>query len=632
MIFSVQNLSTQPSKKVAFWLFAALTSLHMLLITWGFFDHAVLNFAFNFVGAFNVLSWVGYSIIYTLIALIPLCLAIIFVHKHSKIIAILAVALSTAALQFMRADLMIYDLYNFHFNGFVWNLVTTQGGLSSLGGGNDTYVSIAISVLLTIATQYALWLLSRKIAPRINLRWQTIAWFLIPIMLANMLMYGISDVRNDGQVLDAALAYPFYKKVTFRGAAEKMGFKALRTNSNKLSVDTSRLQYPLAEVEFAPVLNPPNIVILVAESLRWDRLTSEIMPNTWALAQKGQYYTQHYSSGNGTREALFGMFYGLYGSYWSSFLHAQKSPLLMDKLQELGYQLDIRTSASFTYPEFNKTLFAKIPLAQLHEEPESKKPWERDRDNATGLIDFVKNRDKTKPFMSFFFFESTHARYDFPDTNIIAEPYLKDVNYWGMSRKSLAPKIGELKNRYTNAAHWVDIQLGRIYADLEAQGLLENTIIIVTGDHGEEFLEKGFWGHNSTFVEEQTHTPMVIIAPTLGHAEISRVTSHLDISPTLLQAIGAPKDAQSYSLGTNILVPTDRKFVVISDWHSIGVMTDDMKYRIPYASKGFDHWQPTDLQDKALSSDEASSALAKNQTSILQAIKNSSKFLVNKNK
>ena len=76
-----------------------------------------------------------------------------------------------------------------------------------------------------------------------------------------------------------------------------------------------------------------------------------------------------------------------------------------------------------------------------------------------------------------------------------------------MSRRELAPRIDALLNRYTNAAHWIDYQIGRVLDEIEAQGLLENTVVIVTDDHGEEFMEKGAWGHNSGFVEEQIHAP-----------------------------------------------------------------------------------------------------------------------------
>ncbi len=63
-----------------------------------------------------------------------------------------------------------------------------------------------------------------------------------------------------------------------------------------------------------------------------------------------------------------------------------------------------------------------------------------------------------------------------------------------MSREKLAPYADQLRNRYSNSAHWVDVQLGRIYQYLREQNLLDNTVVIVTGDHGEEFMEKGVLG------------------------------------------------------------------------------------------------------------------------------------------
>lgn len=628
----INSVKKNPSNKVKY--FTLFTVLHLLTITYAFFHIAISNFEINYLLIFHLLAWLSYTALYVIFAMTLVFLIDKFFPGWKKLVSVLAIALSSFIILFMQSDAMIYDLYNFHFNGFIWNLVTTQGGLSSLGTGTDTYLSLAVSSMMVVLIQIGLWYLSGYLgkSQRISIKWKYLLIALLIMMVSERLIYGFSAIKNYGPILDTAKVYPFYQKVSFRGLASTFGIETIKVHDNKLSIDTSRIQYPLASVQFNAVKNPPNIVILAVESLRWDRLTPEIMPNTWKLAQKGQFYKQHYSSGNGTREGLFGLFYGLYGSYWGSFLHAQKSPLLMDRLQALGYQFDLRTSAKFTYPEFDKTLFSGINPKSLHEEPGTKKPWERDRDNATGLIEALKNRDKSKPMMTFFFFESTHARYDFPDEAIIAKPYLQDVNYFEMSRQSLAPKIDQLKNRYTNSAHWVDVQLGRIFDSLESQGLLENTIVIVTGDHGEEFLEKGFWGHNSSFVEEQTHTPMVMWVPKLAHKEINRVTSHLDVSPTLLQMVGAPQDASTYSLGTNMVTPINRKFIVVSDWHSISVMTDDMKYRIPYISKGFDHWQPTNQKDKFLNGEAVSQVMKENQSYILEAIKNCSKFLVGRSK
>src|SRR5690606_4454286 len=128
---------------------------------------------------------------------------------------------------------------------------------------------------------------------------------------------------------------------------------------------------------------------------------------------------------------------------------------------------------------------------------------ERDQRNTAALQQFLATRRQDRPFFSFYFLESTHAPYSFPEARALVADYRRDVDYTKLSRKSLAADVGSLYNRYRNAAHWVDVQLGEITTALEQQGLLESTIVIITGDHGEEFMEKGAWGHNSAFVEEQ---------------------------------------------------------------------------------------------------------------------------------
>jgi membrane-anchored protein YejM (alkaline phosphatase superfamily) len=613
-----------------FGLFIVFSWLHMLAVTWVFYRSGNPEFGWNHHSAFHLAVWLTYSLVYLLPGILLALLACMPRIARPGMVAFFAVVGTSLCILLIRTDSVIYDLYRFHFNGFVLNLLLTPGGVESLGGGSDTYASIALLALAHVSVQTIGWFLCAWLVRknRLAIRWAWVVGIIAIVMLGERIAYAVADLRNDGPILEAVRTYPLYGRTKFRTLAAKFGIKTQhRQMQMAVSSAQGRLNYPLEQMNYSPVTQPPNVMILVAESLRWDRLTEKTMPNTWRFAQKGLHFTRHYSSGNGTREALFGMFYGLYGSYWSSFLYAQRSPLLMDRFQELGYQFDLRTSARFSYPEFDRTLFAKIPADQLHESKSGKAPWEVDRENTDALLDFLKKRDPARPFMSFFFIESTHARYTFPDSAAIAEPYLENVNYAAMTRESLIPKIDQLLNRYTNSAHWVDVQMGRIYAALEEQGLLENTIVIFTGDHGEEFMEKGAWGHNSSFVDEQIRTPMVMWMPGTAPQVIEAVSSHLDIGTTLLQLLGAPNDPSGYSLGRNLLDLAERPYVVSSDWHSISVITDDMKYRIPYANRGADNWSPTDVSDNPYAKDAATAILQKNNQLILEAIKNSSKFI-----
>ena len=610
--------------------FALFTWGHMLAITADIVARGLSAPGVDWPTFFHLCAWMAYSLLYVLPALLCTAFAAVFLRRLPSALMLAALAASSLCLLFIHTDGMIHQLYNFHINGFVLNLLFTPGGIESLGTGMETYVSIALIVTRVVAIQVVLlWIaivLTRR-APVTGpwVRGALGLWLLC--MVVQGFAFGVADLRKDGDILDSARAYPFFQRVRFRTLAARLGVEAAPRPALRVTADTARLAYPRRPVPFETVAKPPNIVWLVAESLRWDQLNPRVMPNTWAFARRAQHFTRHYSTGNGTRESLFGMFYGLYGSYWESFLTARRSPLLMDRVIALNYQLDLRTSAAFTYPEFDKTLFAGVPAASLVEADTNLPPWRRDEENTAGLIEFLRKRDTERPFMGFYFLESTHARYSFPDDRALIRPYAEEVNYARMDPDYLRPRIQLIKHRYSNAAHWVDVQVGRIVTELERQDLLDDTLVIITGDHGEEFLEKGSWGHNSQFVDEQTRVPLVVWMPGREARAIDRLTSHMDIATTVLQALGAAGPSADHSLGQNLFDDRPRAFVTVSDWHSIGVLTPDLKYRIPYLNRGDGGWDPTGPGDEALGDAEGERRVKANQRLILSAINNSSRFL-----
>lgn len=612
--------------------FFCLTWLHTLWLTHAYFAGGSGAPGSSLELLFHAAAWPCYSLIYLLPALGVTALCAGLRPGGSMLPPIAGVLSSALALLLIRADSIVYDLYAFHINSFVLNLVFTPGGLASLGSGAESFASIALVSLRILLVQAGLMLLAVRLARRApwfarRRPWLALLGLFLGLFTLQGAVYGLSDASNVGAVLDSADAYPLFQRVRFRSLARRFGFEHARRPGLAMRVSSTALNYPRAPVRFRASQSTPNIIVLVAESLRWDQLNPETMPHTWQFSARALRFTRHYSSGNGTREALFGMFYGLYGAYWESFMHARRSPLLMDRLQQLGYQLDIRTSASFTYPEFDRTLFLNVPDAALHTADPKLPAWRRDELNTDALLSFLDSRDAGRPFLQFFFLESTHAGYSFPESQALTPDYQRSLDYASLSRARLAAGIVPLYNRYRNAAHWIDRQLGRIYAGLEQRGLLDDTIVIVTGDHGEEFMEKGAWGHNSAFVEEQTHVPLVVRMPGQPAAVIDRLTGHADIATTLLQTLGAERDAGAYSLGRNLLDAHGSDYLVMSDWHSIAVMTPELKYRIPYLSiAGANYWAPTDQQDRPLSRMEAEQLTSRYRGLLLKAMSDCSVF------
>ncbi len=410
--------------------------------------------------------------------------------------------------------------------------------------------------------------------------------------------YAYSAAVNYQPILFASERYPFYLTTSVRKLAKHLGIEEHEKAAGGIDVKGGSLNYPLAPLVVEKPAQSPNIVWLVAESLRFDMLDPKIMPSLWQFSEQALRLEKHYSGGNLTQMGVFSMFYGLYAPYWFTMLDHRRAPVLMDVLQQQNYQFSLHTSQRFSFPAFDKTVFVNMNKADMHEHLEIGEQWQRDRTNVGELLDFIDKRDEKRPFMTYMFFESTHANYYFPPETVIAEPYLKDLNYL---TADFEKDIGLIKNRYINASRHVDQQVARVIDHLRDKKLLDNTIVIVLGDHGEEFMERSRWGHSAEFNRFQTSTPAVIHVPGQSPRVVKGITSHLDIPATLLPLLGVRNPATDYSLGQNLLDPAyHRDYAVAGDWNRIAYLGDDFKIAFPVNAAGAVKNEVTDGDDRAL--------------------------------
>ena len=502
----------------------------------------------------------------------------------------LAVLAFSSVQMILYTDKTIYKMFGFHLNGFVWNLLVTPGGISSMGGDESTQTTTVLTAGIIVGLELALLaaLLAWKGLQK-RLLWSpvvrgAVVWGLLALFGLQLVAYGLSTFYDSPDIPTVARSIPGYCPVTFTRLATRLGLHPPdRSQVNLRSRDLGQLQYPLEAIQRKEGSRNYNLVWLVAESLRADMLDPEIMPTTWKLAQKAQWFTRHYSGGNGTRMGLFAMFYGLYGNYWFEFLRQQRPPALIELLQQNGYQFGLYTSARFTYPEFDKTVFAGIPAESLHEY-DAGMGWERDRKNVGDMLQWIDQRDPARPFMSFLFYESPHARYYFPPENIIRKDYLEEFNY---ATVDLHKNISLIRNRYINSCNHLDTQVDRVMQYLGDKGLLDSTIVIFTGDHGEEFMEPDHWGHNSDYTDPQVRTPMVIWVPGMDPHKIDRLTSHLDLPVTVMTLLGVTTPPREYSLGYDLFGSQIRRYTIMSGWDDLAMTDDRLTVHFPLKAMGF---------------------------------------------
>jgi len=610
-----------------------LTYLAVLVNAFGYLREV------NYTGWLTVVFTIAAYLVYSAVYLLPVLLILWVIQRlllwprtklkptrmpRSRLAAFCGIAVFlTGLLQvLLYADRFVFDLYAFHLNGFVWNLVFTRGGLESLGGDESTMMSFAWIILGLVGVQAGLLAIAlaagharrafRFIAGR-RAMVGAIAT-LVVLTVFEQLAYGMSAIRGYAPILAASDVFPLYAPITFTTLAEKLGVEVTREPSLDVDFGSAHLAYPAKPIQFERPADPYNLIILVSESLRWDMLTPEIMPTTWELAHKSLWCRQHYSGSNGTRMAMFAMFYGLYGPQWFSFLAERRGPVLVDVLLDQGYQMELFTSAGFSYPEFDKTLFVRVGPEHMHERI-CLPLWRCDQQQIGAMLETIDHRDPSKPFMTFMFFESPHANYHFPPETVVARPYAENLNYAKMDIKKDAPLM---KNRYINACNHVDTQVRRIIDFLRERSLMDNTILLVTGDHGEEFMEKGRWGHNSTFSEEQTLVPFVLWVPGKAPRELTRMTSHLDVPATLMPLLGVTNPPEDYSFGYDMYGDTARQFTVISDWNHVGYVDD--QYKVGFSVKSYGFALPTVTTKNDESVADSNAVLAAYQDRLIQLL------------
>jgi len=382
---------------------------------------------------------------------------------------------------------------------------------------------------------------------------------------------------------------PLFYPATSNRTMAKYGFanqEAIDRQKGMKISSTSDLHYPLNPLKSNDPERPVNIMLIVIDSWRIDTFNADNTPNMWRYLQEsgqnGLNFHNHLSSGNATRTGIFGLFYGIPGTYWHSVLANGQSPVLMDRLQGLNYDIGVFSAASLDKPEFNQTVFAGIENLRMGSEGDT--PSARDDDLTEDWLRWDQQRDQSRPAFSFMFYDAPHG-YDFPaDYSHRYEPMVDAMNYMELDHDyDPIP----LMNRYKTSVHYVDSLVNKVLARLEESGALDNTVVILTGDHGQELNDNklNFWGHNSNYTNAQIQVPFAMLLPkkSANGAEVApsawgkNFTSHHDLVPTLARNyLGVDNDLIDYSVGVDLLSePLKREWLISSKYSGYGMVTHD---------------------------------------------------------
>jgi membrane-anchored protein YejM (alkaline phosphatase superfamily) len=556
------------------WGWLLLTTLSLLLLVASRYFEVIDLDARPASLLFRAIMLVAHFTTLATVSLLPV-LAGILLWPRPRIIIPLGVFCAATAVAALLIDTQVYQLYRFHINAGVLNLLLGGAARETFVFSGTMYAQAALvagTILAALITASGLLWLRATALPRQRTFARAAAFVLVAALVSFHSMHLWADAVAYEPFLEQTEVLPMRYAATAKRLLRSHGvdlgtMQAMPTDEAR---GDRELSYPLQPVTCHAPDDPPNVIVIAIDSWRFDALNAEVTPNIEAFGRRSARFLDHYSGGNATRIGMFSLFYSIPGTYWHRVLAERQGPVLIEQLSQLNYDLQVFRSAPLYSPEFDRTVFTQ--LEHVRTRSDGKSPAEWDRDLTNDFLAYLQSRTETSPFFALLFYDAPHA-FDYPqDYPAKFQPAAAEVNYLQLDADT---DPLPLLNRYRNSVHYVDSLIGEALSALESRGLLENSVIIVTGDHGQEFNDshQNYWGHASNFTRFQTSVPLLVYAPGLAPKTYRHRTTHFDVMPSVMRNyLGCEDPFSTYSVGQPLFEPGGRDTIVMSEYSDFAIM------------------------------------------------------------
>ncbi len=309
----------------------------------------------------------------------------------------------------------------------------------------------------------------------------------------------------------------------------------------------------------------PNVIFLLLDTLRADRLSSygygrATTPNLDAFAQEGLLFEQARSQAACT----FPSVNSILTSRWPARFFGQPQkrigipdgfPALQEILGAAGYRsIAVSASPIVRKTESSFNLHGGFDRGfEIFDETCFHRRADCMNRRANRYL-----KQLSEPFFLYLHYQDVHSPYAAPSPyreKFLPQPPTSGIRDWaleGNPQPILSSLLGEgpkveptpdeietLSALYDGELAYLDAQLGELFANLRARGLLDSSILVIAADHGEEFLEHGRVLHCETQFDTSIHVPLIVRLP--GGERQGRIASpveNLDLVPTILDYLG----------------------------------------------------------------------------------------------
>jgi len=316
----------------------------------------------------------------------------------------------------------------------------------------------------------------------------------------------------------------------------------------------------------------PNVLFLVVDSLRYDVTISEDTetPTIDSLTSQATTFTNCYAQGISTAPSMTAMLTGRYpldhSGHW--YVHDDQ-PTMAEQFRANGYA----TAAIHSNPNVSRLrnfdsgfdafeenilpLSGSRPVDALPDRALrylnkavrvlSRTPYLPADEVNTEMADWIDGADR--PWFLWTQYMDTHGPY-LPGDEFTYRSKFRAERLWRKAAVEAPGEVtddehAELRRNYRLEVEYLDAALGRFLDRLDRDGHLENTVVVLVGDHGDEFAEHGLYGHANLPYEELVHVPLLVDFPDSlewGFERPDRVETPvrcIDILPTVLDVVDA---------------------------------------------------------------------------------------------
>ncbi|MCL4207451.1 MAG: sulfatase-like hydrolase/transferase [Pirellulaceae bacterium] len=315
-----------------------------------------------------------------------------------------------------------------------------------------------------------------------------------------------------------------------------------------------------------------NVILLAVESLRPEVPTlishgSEVMPHLAAVQPLCAVLSNHFSQSSSSSYADIVLSSSQSPvrsetQHFYSSIHSYPRPRIYDLLKCVGYQTAIISSQDERWGGMDRYLKSEHLDLFFHAgNGRSTELYIEEHDGVfaafarlqrSGKIDDAETIGyatewirsvKNTPFFLYTNLQNSHFPYRVPKGGL--RQFWPNVKHSNVGLNGMTPEmVPEMYGRYLDSLHYVDQQIGRLFETLKEEDLLDDTLLVVTGDTGQAFLEHGYSNHGGPLYNEVLRTPCWILLPEClaAHRGVyDFVTSHINIAPTLISLLNLPE-------------------------------------------------------------------------------------------